>query len=125
MNQTNLSGDFHKVTAKRISPAQTYQNTHPGDHLTAALESIGMNADELSRILQISAQRIIQILKGVEAITADTALRLGHYFGTGADFWMNLQKQYDLHLAENRNGKVIKRLPTFVDSMGMSITPGS
>lgn len=58
----------------------------------------------------MSLQR--EILKGRRSVTGDTALRLGHFFGTSPEFWMNLQKLYDLHFAESKSGETIKGLPT-------------
>jgi len=70
-----------------------------------------LSAAELARNLNIPTNRITGILNGRRAVTADTALRLGHWFGMSAEFWLNLQKQYELRLAENRNGAEIRRLP--------------
>lgn len=55
--------------------------------------------------------RINQIVQGKRVITDDTALRLGHWFGTSPQFWLNLQSQYELRLAESRSGKQVRRLP--------------
>jgi hypothetical protein len=52
------------------------------------------------------------ILNGQRAITGDTALRLAHFFGTSAEFWVNLQSLHDLHVAEGKIGKIIEQLPT-------------
>ena len=71
-----------------------------------------MSAAELARQLKVPTNRITEILNGRRSITGDTALRLGHFFGTSPDFWMNLQKLYELRLAENKAGKTIKELPT-------------
>ncbi len=84
---------------------------HPGEHLKEALAEAGMSASELARQLNIPANRITGILNEQRAITADTALRLGHWFGTSADFWMNLQKLYELRLAEREKGAEIRKLP--------------
>ena len=56
--------------------------------------------------------RITEILNGRRAITGDTALRLAHFFGSSAEFWLNLQKLYELRLAEKKASKTIKALPT-------------
>ena len=61
--------------------------------------------------------RITEILKGQRAVTGDTALRLGHFFGTSPEFWMNLQKLYELRLAEQKPGEMIKDLPTLPKTM--------
>jgi addiction module HigA family antidote len=70
-----------------------------------------MSASELARKLEVPTNRITSILKGQRAITGDTALRLAHYFGTSAEFWLNLQGLYDLRLAEKKAGKSIGALP--------------
>jgi len=71
-----------------------------------------MSAAELARKLNVPSNRISQILKGERDISADTAMRLGHFFGTSARFWMNLQSLYDLRVAEMNFGKAIMALPT-------------
>jgi addiction module HigA family antidote len=85
---------------------------HPGEHLQQELEALSMSAAAFARKIDVPANRITQILKGERDITADTAMRLGHFFGTSAQFWMNLQSIYDLRLAQDRNGLAIKALPT-------------
>jgi len=67
-----------------------------------------LDPEEWSQIMN----RFFQILNGQRAITGDTALRLAHFFGTSAQFWLNLQSLYDLRLAERKAGKAIKALPT-------------
>ena len=85
---------------------------HPGEHLAEQLAEMDMSAAELARQLKVPTNRITEILNGQRAVTADTALRLGHFFGTSAEFWMNLQKLYELRLAEQKSGRAIKELPT-------------
>jgi addiction module HigA family antidote len=87
---------------------------HPGEHLAEQLEALGMSAAELARQIRVPTNRITAILNGQRAVTGDTALRLGHFFGTSAEFWMNLQKLYELRNAEKESGKTIKALPTLV-----------
>lgn len=84
---------------------------HPGEILSEELEVLGISAAELARALNVPANRITGILHGRRAVSADTALRLGHWFGTSADFWLNLQKLYELRLAENEKGAEIRKLP--------------
>jgi addiction module HigA family antidote len=84
---------------------------HPGEHLAEELEELGISAAELARQLRIPTNRVTGILNGKRAITADTALRLGHWFGLSAEFWLNLQKLYELRLAENKKGAEIRKLP--------------
>ncbi len=85
---------------------------HPGEILAEDLEELGVSPTELSRQIRVPANRISQIVNGKRAITGDTALRLAHWFGTSAQFWMNLQALYDVRLAEQQAGTEIKKLPT-------------
>jgi len=89
---------------------------HPGEHLAEQLEELGMSAAELARQLRVPTNRITAILNGQRAVTGDTALRLGHFFGTSAEFWMNLQKLYELRIAEQVTGKAIEGLPILAKS---------
>ena len=85
---------------------------HPGEHLREELEALDMSAAQLARQLDVPTNRITAILHGRRGITGDTALRLSHFFGTSAEFWLNLQSLYDLRLAQRKAGKAIDRLPT-------------
>jgi antitoxin HigA-1 len=85
---------------------------HPGEHLAEELKALDMSAAELARKLGVPTNRVTQILNGRRAITGDTALRLAHFFGTSAQFWLNLQSLYDLRIAQQKAGKSIKVLPT-------------
>src|ERR1051326_5407517 len=84
---------------------------HPGEILREELELLGLSAAEFARQLDVPTNRITGILHGQRGITADTALRLGHWFGTSAQFWMNLQQLYELRVAENEVGARIAALP--------------
>jgi len=84
---------------------------HPGEVLGEELTLLNMSVAEFARQIKVPTNRITGILHGRRAITADTALRLGHWFGTSAQFWLNLQTLYELRLAENETGAEIKRLP--------------
>ena len=84
---------------------------HPGEHLAEQLKELGMGAAELGRRLKVPTNRITGILNGQRAITGDSALRLAHFFGTSPEFWLNLQKLYELRLAEAKAGATIRRLP--------------
>ncbi len=85
---------------------------HPGEHLAEQLKALDMTAAELGRQLKVPANRITEILNGQRTVTGDTALRLGHFFHTSAQFWLNLQAIYDLRVAERKSGEAIKALPT-------------
>src|SRR5215831_15736068 len=83
---------------------------HPGEHLGEELKELDMSAAELARQLGVPTNRVTEILNGRRAITGDTALRLAHFFGTTAEFW--LQSLYELRVAQKRAGKSISHLPT-------------
>ena len=72
---------------------------HPGEHLAEELQEIGISARELARDLRVPVTRVTEILRGRRGISGDTALRLARYLQVNADFWMNLQKLYELDLA--------------------------
>jgi antitoxin HigA-1 len=84
---------------------------HPGEHLAEELRELGITAAELSRQIDVPVNRITGIIHGQRGITADTALRLGVWFGMAPQFWMNLQQLYELRLAENEVGAKISALP--------------
>ena len=84
---------------------------HPGEHLAEELDALDMSAAELARKIRVPTNRVTQILNGARSITGDTALRLAHFFGTSAQFWLNLQSLYELRIAEQKAGKAISALP--------------
>jgi antitoxin HigA-1 len=84
---------------------------HPGEHLAEELKELGMSAAELARRLDVPTNRITGILNGQRSITGDTALRLAHFFGTSAEFWLNLQSLYELRVARKKVGESIQALP--------------
>ncbi len=84
---------------------------HPGEILADELNELSLSGAELARLIDVPANRISQIVAGKRNITADTALRLGRYFGTSPDFWMNLQKTYELDEARATLGPIIESLP--------------
>ncbi|WP_339461037.1 HigA family addiction module antitoxin [Nodularia spumigena] len=81
---------------------------HPGEILADEINQLGITASELAGKLNVPKNRITEIINGQRGITADTALRLGYYFGTGAELWMNLQKNYELKVAEQTHGQAIR-----------------
>ena len=84
---------------------------HPGEILADELTEAGLSAAELARQLKVPPNRISQIIAGRRNITGDTALRLGHWFGNNAAFWLNLQTAYELRMAEQAVGAEIEALP--------------
>ena len=89
----------------------TRDPVHPGEILGDELAEVSITPTELARQLGVPHNRITQLLQGKRAITGDTALRLGHWFGTSPAFWMNLQSLYEVALAEKTSGEEIARLP--------------
>lgn len=86
---------------------------HPGEILEDELEEIGINATTLANSLNVPPNRITQIITGKRNITADTAFRLGKYFGTSADLWMNLQKTYELDLVRPEIEPTLKAISQY------------
>jgi addiction module HigA family antidote len=84
---------------------------HPGEILADELEDIGLTAKKLADVLEVPPNRLYQLVAGKRNVTADTALRLGQYFGMSADFWMNLQSAYELDLARQQLGEAILKIP--------------
>lgn len=86
---------------------------HPGEILADELAEIGMTALELGKRLGVPNNRLYQIINGKRDITADTALRLGQFFGTGPELWMNLQKAYELDVARQKIGGKLKKIERY------------
>ena len=87
---------------------------HPGEVLKSVLEDAGLNAHRTALALRIPANRLTDIINGKRSITADTAMRLGRFFGTSAEMWINLQAKYDLHVAEDAlSERVAKEVSPF------------
>jgi len=97
---------------------------HPGEILADELEELDVSPTELARQINVPANRISQIINGKRAITGDTALRLGHWFGNSAQFWLNLQSSYDLRIAEQEAGAEIETLPVRPAQRSQSQQPG-
>ena len=85
---------------------------HPGVILADELEELAISPTELARQLAVPPNRITQIMQGKRAISGDTALRLGHWFGMSPQFWLNLQCAYDVRVADKLAGAAIRKLPT-------------
>ena len=80
---------------------------HPGEILGEELEELGLSANALAKALDVPTNRVTAILKGQRGVTADTALRLARYFGTTPQLWQNLQKAFELRVAEIESGPLI------------------
>jgi addiction module HigA family antidote len=99
------------MSIKRPASGWDYQRvtTHPGEMLDEEfLKPLGLSQNRLALALRVPATRINQIVRGKLGVTPDTALRLGRYFGTGAEFWMNLQSLHDLTKTKMELGKKIE-----------------
>jgi addiction module HigA family antidote len=83
---------------------------HPGEILADELNEIGISSAELARQINVPANRVSQIISGKRSITADSALRLGKWFGTGPNLWLNLQQSYDLDVAKLQLGKDLEAI---------------
>ena len=92
---------------------------HPGEFLVDELEEIQITPTELSRQIDVPPNRISQIVRGKRDITADTALRLGRFFGTGPELWMNLQQAYDLDKAKVGLGQTIRKIHQWKAQVGL------
>lgn len=85
---------------------------HPGEVLGEELEELGLSPSELARQINVPPNRIGQILHGQRSITGDTAVRLAHWFEMSAEFWINLQAQYDVAVARQKIQRELDALPT-------------
>ena len=85
---------------------------HPGEVLRSELEELGVSQAAFARNIRVPSNRISQIVAGKRSISGDTALRLGHWFGMEPQFWMNLQAQFDLAVADQEVGQAVRKLPT-------------
>ena len=85
---------------------------HPGEVLKGELEELGITPTDFARQIAVPPNRVSQIIAGKRSVTGDTALRFGHWFGVDPQFWLNLQAQYDLVLADREAGAAIRHLPT-------------
>jgi addiction module HigA family antidote len=96
---------------------------HPGEVLKDELEELGITLTEFARQIEVPANRISQIIAGKRSITGDTALRFGHWFGTDPQFWLNLQAQFDLVVADRESGHAIRQLPTKANRLSAAEQP--
>ena len=85
---------------------------HPGTVLKDELDELGITPTEFARQIDVPPNRVSQIIAGKRAVTGDTALRFGHWFGTDPQFWINLQAQFELAAADRQGGDAIRQLPT-------------
>ena len=102
------------MAQQRVRPDQRRTPIHPGEHLAEELKE-SISAAELARQIDVPVNRVTAIINGQRAITVDTALRLGHWFDTSPEFWLNQQKLYELRLAREEVGDRVKRLPKLTE----------
>jgi addiction module HigA family antidote len=84
---------------------------HPGEIVKDELEELSVTPTEFARQIDVPPNRISQIIAGKRAVTGDTALRFGHWFGTDPQFWLNLQSAYEIRVAAKKAGRAIAKLP--------------
>ena len=85
---------------------------HPGEILRDELAELGVSPTTFSRQIGVPPNRVSQIIAGKRSVTGDTALRFGHWFGVEPQFWLNLQTQFDLVVADRQVGRAVRDLPT-------------
>lgn len=88
------------------------RTVHPGVILKEELDTLDVSQTEFARQIDVPPNRVSQIIAGKRAITGDTALRFGHWFGVDPQFWINLQAQFELAVADKETGEAIRKLPT-------------
>jgi antitoxin HigA-1 len=116
ISETQLTYSVNLLARSREGLEEEWMEAiHPGEHLAEELREMAMSAAEFSRQISVPTNRVTQILNGRRSITGDTALRLAHFFGTSAEFWLNLQSLYEIRLAVQKSGPAIKALPTIKD----------
>ena len=93
---------FAREATARVTNAMP--PVHPGEILAEEMEELGLSANALAGALSVPTNRITAVLKGQRSVTADTALRLSRYFGTTPQLWLNLQKTFELRVAELESG---------------------
>ncbi len=98
--------DYHLRSVTMARPP-----IHPGEILADELMEVGVTPSDLARQIKVPANRVSEIIRGRRSITGDTALRLGHWFGSTPQFWLNLQSAYELRHAAEQAGEAIAELP--------------
>ncbi|BCX81624.1 antitoxin HigA-1 [Methylomarinovum caldicuralii] len=111
--------ELSKTDFSEVTTGEEISLSTPGDILRREfMEPLGLSANALARAIRVPPNRITAILKGTRSITADTALRLGRYFGTTAEFWLNLQKDYELRVARRKSARRIEAEVEPLSSVG-------
>lgn len=99
-----------RLTSKLSTTTEVRMPIHPGEILREELLTpMGLSLSELARCIQVPVNRLSQIVRGLRAVTPDTALRLSRYFGFSPDYWLRLQLRYDFELVRRRDGERIDR----------------
>jgi antitoxin HigA-1 len=106
IGQTDVIFDRRIAQETKNNMTEKLSPVHPGEVLLEEfIKSIGLSQNRLAMDIGVDARRINEIVLGKRAITADTALRLSRFFGNSPQFWMGLQAQYDLDIAQDHLGK--------------------
>jgi len=101
--------ELDRANLSAVTAGETLPPVHPGVHLLDYIGGAGVSQYRLAKAIHVPPRRINEIVHGKRAITADTALRLGRFFGTSPQFWMNLQSAYDLATTEAAIGAELAR----------------
>jgi addiction module HigA family antidote len=96
--------------------AAPQDSAHPGKQLASKLRAHGKTASDLARDMHVPVNRVTAIINGQRGVTADTALRLGHWFGETPETWLDAQQRYELARARSEFGAEIRRLPRLASS---------
>jgi len=103
-------------TAPEPAASTPQDNAHPGKRLASKLRAHGKTASDLARDMHVPVNRVTAIINGQRGVTADTALRFGHWFGETPESWLDAQQRYELARARAESGVEIKRLPRLASS---------
>jgi addiction module HigA family antidote len=98
------------LSLRKGDQAMFMRAVHPGEVLKEELDELGVTPTEFARQIDVPPNRVSQIIAGKRAVTGDTALRFGHWFGTDPQFWLNPQSAYEIRIAEEKAGREIARL---------------
>ncbi len=96
---------------------------HPGEQLAEELKEIAINGHELAKRIGLPYGRVYEVLRGERSVTASTVLRLGKFFGTGPEIWLNLQKEYDLEVAREKERDGLKAIKPLKWSRAKALLP--
>jgi antitoxin HigA-1 len=98
------------MMSKSSTTTKKFPPVHPGQLLAEDLRDAGISMNQLAKAIQVPMNRISAIVNGQRGITGDTAVRLARYWGTTAEYWMNLQSRYELEVAQENLAGLVPRI---------------